>query len=375
MASAAVSRGASAMAMTATARPSRATWMVVRPSPASSAARSASPSSEMPSRSSSRALPIARRRPSTVATAPWPGTASNVSTRGGSQSAFAARPRRSPLRAGARFRARPPRQAAAPRPRHAISGRDGDDLRLAARQRAGLVEHDGVERGGLLQREGVLEQDAALGAQPGADHDRRRCRQPERVGAGDDDDGDREQQRVLHVAADDEVPGREGRRPPTRATSTSQNAARSASRWPGAFEFCASWTSLHDLGERGVRPDGGRACTQCAVDVDRRADELVARALVHRQALSGNRRLVDLALALFDKGIDRASSSRDGSTAGRRPGPRPWGPRPARHRAAPPPWAAPGRADARIASFAPPRARISNQWPSSTNVASIAAAS
>ena len=30
---------------------------------------------------------------------------------------------------------------------------------------------------------------------------------------------------------------------------------------------------------------------------------------------------------------------------------------------------------ARIASFAPPRARISNQWPSSTNVASIAAAS
>ena len=32
--------------------------------------------------------------------------------------------------------------------------------------------------------------------------------------------------------------------PPMSATSTSQNAARSASRWPGALEFWASWTSL-----------------------------------------------------------------------------------------------------------------------------------
>jgi len=32
--------------------------------------------------------------------------------------------------------------------------------------------------------------------------------------------------------------------PPIRATSTSQNAARSANRCPGAFEFWASCTSL-----------------------------------------------------------------------------------------------------------------------------------
>src|SRR5436309_12766650 len=32
--------------------------------------------------------------------------------------------------------------------------------------------------------------------------------------------------------------------PPTSATKTSQKAARSASRCAGAFEFCASWTSL-----------------------------------------------------------------------------------------------------------------------------------
>ncbi len=32
--------------------------------------------------------------------------------------------------------------------------------------------------------------------------------------------------------------------PPVSATSTSQNAARPASRWPGALGFWASWTSL-----------------------------------------------------------------------------------------------------------------------------------
>jgi len=59
---------------------------------------------------------------------------------------------------------------------------DGDDLGLAAGQRAGLVEHDGVQGGGLLQRHGVFEADSAFGAQSGADHDRRWSCQSERVG-------------------------------------------------------------------------------------------------------------------------------------------------------------------------------------------------
>jgi hypothetical protein len=166
---------------------------------------------------------------------------------------------------------------------HAISGCDGDYLRLAARQCAGLVEHDGVERGGLLQGERVLEQDAALCAQPGADHDRRRCRQPERVRAGDDDDGDREQQSVLHVAAEHEVPRAEGQE------TTHQGHEHKPER--GAVGESLAWRlrvlrlldELYDLGQGGVRPDGARARAPCAVDIDRRADELVARALVHRQ--------------------------------------------------------------------------------------------
>lgn len=48
--------------------------MTVRPSSASSPARPASPSSATPSRSSSLGLPIATRRPATVASTPWPAT-------------------------------------------------------------------------------------------------------------------------------------------------------------------------------------------------------------------------------------------------------------------------------------------------------------
>ena len=54
----------------------------------------------------------------------------------------------------------------------AVGGRDLDDLGLAARERAGLVEHHRVQRRRLLQRQRVLEQDAAPGAEARADHDR-----------------------------------------------------------------------------------------------------------------------------------------------------------------------------------------------------------
>ena len=52
----------------------------------------------------------------------------------------------------------------------------------------------------------MLEENPAARTQTGANHDRRRRRKPERVGARDDDDSDGEQQRLLNVAADDELP-------------------------------------------------------------------------------------------------------------------------------------------------------------------------
>ena len=160
----------------------------------------------------------------------------------------------------------------------AVGGRDRDDLGLAAGQRAGLVEDDGVERGGLLERHRVLEQDAALGAQAGADHDRRRRRQPERVRAGDDDDGDREQQRVLDVAADDDVPDDEGQRAADERDEHEPERGAVGEPLAGRLGVLRLLDELDDLRERGVRADGGRAGAQGAVLVDRRADRAGRRA-------------------------------------------------------------------------------------------------
>ena len=310
IASAEVSRGASAIAMTAAALPSMATCTLVRPSPASSSERAASPSRATPSRSSRRALPTARRWPSTVASSPWPGTASKVSARG------ICRPRLDAALtiACASGCSLSPSAAATRRSTslslEAVGGRDGDDLGLAARERAGLVEDDRVERGGLLEGDRVLEQDAALGAQAGADHDRRRRGQPEGVRAGDDDDGDREQQRVLDVAADEEVPDDEGQRAADERDQHEPEGGavgQALSRRLGVLRLL---DELDDLRERGVRADGGRAGAQGAVLVDGRADELIAGGLLHGQALAGDRRLVDLALAVLDHGVDGDLGSR-----------------------------------------------------------------
>ena len=70
----AVGRGASLMPITAEARPSTATTTTVRPSAAISSRVLASPLRLIVSRAISLALPTATRRPPTVARAPWPGT-------------------------------------------------------------------------------------------------------------------------------------------------------------------------------------------------------------------------------------------------------------------------------------------------------------
>jgi hypothetical protein len=56
--------------------------------------------------------------------------------------------------------------------------------------------------------------------------------------------------------------------PPIKATRTSQNAALSASRWPGAFGVLGFLDEGHDLGQCGVGADFGGADTQGAGGVD-----------------------------------------------------------------------------------------------------------
>ena len=98
---------------------------------------------------------------------------------------------------------------------------DVGDPRLALGQRAGLVEHDRPDRAEPLERLGVAEQDAGLGALAGPDHDRGRRGQAEGAGAGDDQDGDRVEQRQV-----------EGRRRAERRTRPRTSARRGRGR-PG----------------------------------------------------------------------------------------------------------------------------------------------
>jgi hypothetical protein len=61
-----------------------------------------------------------------------------------------------------------------------------DNLRLAFRERARLVDHERVDLFEPLQGLGVLDQNAGLSPAPDADHDRHGRCQPERAGTGDD---------------------------------------------------------------------------------------------------------------------------------------------------------------------------------------------
>jgi hypothetical protein len=69
----------------------------------------------------------------------------------------------------------------------ASQGHDLGDGRPAQRERAGLVEDDGVDAVGVLERLAAADQDAGLGALARADHDGGVA--SHRARAGDDDDG------------------------------------------------------------------------------------------------------------------------------------------------------------------------------------------
>ena len=134
--------------------------------------------------------------------------------------------RRSPRRADARCRAR----ADAGEVEHGplVDAGRGDDLghpRPAERQRAGLVEDDRVDAVGGLERLAAADQDAGLGPAAGADHDRRRRRQPHRAWAGDDQDGDergeREREPRLRPEREPDRERRDGREQRPAGTNAS----------------------------------------------------------------------------------------------------------------------------------------------------------
>ena len=174
----------------------------------------------------------------------------------------------------------------------------------AAGQGAGLVEDDGRHGVRALQRLGALDQDAVLRPQAGADHDRRRRGQPERAGAGDDEHGDEDLEREGEPEAreEPEAEGEEGDRDDHRDEDGGDAVGERLDRRLRALGLL---DEPDDLRERGVAADALGAEAEGAALVQRGAGHAVAGALLDRDALAGEHRLVHARVPLDHGAVDR----------------------------------------------------------------------
>ena len=171
---------------------------------------------------------------------------------------------------------------------------DVDQGHAAGGDRAGLVEHDGVDPAGGLEHLGALDEDAELGAPAGADQQGGRRGQAEGAGAGDDQHGhgggERRGGAVGRGGGEPEAEGGDGqgdddgdedRRHPVGQALHRGLAGLGVGDQPG------------DLGQRGVGADPGGLDDEPAAGVDGGAGDGVARADLDRHGLAGEQGGVD----------------------------------------------------------------------------------
>ncbi len=177
-------------------------------------------------------------------------------------------------------------------------------LRFALGQGAGLVQDDRVDPGRGLQRGRVLEQDAAFRTETGPHHDCRRGGEPQRVRAGDDDYRDREQDCLGRGTAGSQQPDEQCAEPAQQRDEHQPERRPVGQSLTGRLAVPRLLNERDDLCQCRVRPDLGGPDPQSAGGVDGRADHLRADGLVHRQALAGHHRLVEVGLARLDHPVD-----------------------------------------------------------------------
>ena len=183
---------------------------------------------------------------------------------------------------------------------------DRHHLRLAFGERAGLVHHQRVDLFHPLQRLGILDQHAGLGAAADADHDRHRRGETQRAGAGDDQHAHRRDQSVGEARLRPEHgPGGEGnerdrdhRRHEPAGHLVGQPLDRRAAALRGRHH-------LHDLGQQRVAADLVGAHHETARDVERAADHARVLVLGHRHGFAGHHRLIERGMPLQHHAVDR----------------------------------------------------------------------
>ena len=183
---------------------------------------------------------------------------------------------------------------------------DGCDGRAAVGDGAGLVEDDGGEPVRGLERFAVADEDAELGGAAGADHDGGRGGQAECAGAGDDQDGDGGADGQGHVGGvgAEEGPAGEGAGRDEEHDGHEDGRDLVGQCLHRDLRGLGVLDQGDDLGERGVRADGGRLEDEGAGAVQGGADDRVPGLLGHRGALAGQHRLIDGRGAFDDDAVD-----------------------------------------------------------------------
>jgi len=175
--------------------------------------------------------------------------------------------------------------------------------RLAGRDRAGLIQDDGVDAAGGLQRLAALDQDAAFGAAPGRHHDRGGCGQAQRAGAGDDQHGHeihhRERKRSKCY------PHQERHRGDGQYAHGEIAADHIRQPRHGRARTLRLPYQLDHLLQDGGPPYLARLKPQASGTIDRAAINPVAGLLIHRHAFAREHGFVDGRGAFADRAIHR----------------------------------------------------------------------
>ena len=187
---------------------------------------------------------------------------------------------------------------------------DGRDHRLALRERPGLVEDDGVELAGPLERDAVLHEQAVARAERRGDGDDERDREAERVGARDDQDGGGPEQRALGVA---EQPPADERDHAGGEGHVEEECRRPVRQRLGAGRGClGGGDHPHDPRQGGPLPDRRDRDAQGPAGGDRAGDDRVARALGDGARFAGDHRFVHIGHAVVDGPVGGTPDCRAG---------------------------------------------------------------
>ncbi len=167
-----------------------------------------------------------------------------------------------------------------------------------------LVEDQRLDGVGLLQGIHILDQNTVARRHPGAGDDGGRRGQSQRAGAGDHQHGHRRQQRLTEVVADG-VPHQQGEEGDGHHHRHEHGGDLVHQLLQRGLAHLGALHQGDDLAEAGVLPHRGGLDLQHAGAVDRTAQHTLPDTPRHRQALAGEDRLIQLALAAHDSAVHR----------------------------------------------------------------------